>query len=117
MEEEEDYEGDSDATLNMRGGGRGVRGVRGRGRGDVARVPRGEARREDDRGENFHRRIDRPFKMNIEKFHGDMDVEGFLNWMDSVEKYFDCMDLTEDQKVNYVAFKMESGAAVWWRKE
>ena len=42
-----------------------------------------------------------------------MHIEDFLDWMDSVEDYFERMSVEEDLKVRFVTYKLKGGAKAW----
>ena len=45
-----------------------------------------------------------------------MHIENFLDWMDSVEDYFECISVEEDLKVRFVTYKLKGGAKAWWKQ-
>ena len=114
--------------LRPRRGGRGHYG--GRFRDDGPRGRQGRMVFDDERMEaEYHRAPNRPnympqqprndFKIKVElpSFSGSMDTETFLEWIEAVENYFEVVEVAEDQKVAYVAYKLQGGAAIWWRRE
>ena len=45
-----------------------------------------------------------------------MHIEDFLDWLDGVEDYFECMGVEEHMKVKFVAYKLKGGARAWWKQ-
>ena len=53
-------------------------------------------------------------KMDLPNFNGQLQIEGFLDWLVLVERFFDYMDILEDKKVKLVAYRLLGGASAWW---
>ncbi|XP_024031026.1 uncharacterized protein LOC112094434 [Morus notabilis] len=45
-----------------------------------------------------------------------MHIEDFLDWVQFVENFFDCMNIAEEKKVKLVAYKLKGGASAWWEQ-
>ncbi|GKF21934.1 hypothetical protein Tco_0070572 [Tanacetum coccineum] len=45
----------------------------------------------------------------IPNFLGNLDLEAVLDWLYEVDKFFDIMDVPEEEQVNIVAYKPELG--------
>ena len=56
------------------------------------------------------------FKIEIAPFDGYLHIEDFLDWIDTVEDYFECMGVEEHMKVNFIAYKLKGGARAWWKQ-
>ncbi|KAK2966379.1 hypothetical protein RJ640_021523 [Escallonia rubra] len=54
-------------------------------------------------------------QVHIAEFDGDMEPEGFLDWMDSIESYFDWKEVPEGRKVKLVGAKLRGPASTWWK--
>ncbi|KAI9185432.1 hypothetical protein LWI28_007215 [Acer negundo] len=71
------------------------------------------------RGHNTQPRVN-PGMMRNSKFRFKMDgylhIEDFLDWLDNVENYFQCMTDTEDMRVKLVSYKLKGGAHAWWKQ-
>jgi hypothetical protein len=53
-------------------------------------------------------------KMDLPSFIGQLQIEGFLDWLVLVERFFDYIDIPEDKKVKLVAYRLLGGASAWW---
>lgn len=52
----------------------------------------------------------------ILSFDGHMHIEDFLDWLQSVEMFFEYMDIPTDKQVKLVAYKLKGGALAWWEQ-
>ena len=59
-------------------------------------------------------RLAENIKMKIPPFCGTSFPEEYLEWVQQVEKIFECQDHTEASKVKVVAFKFTDYANLWW---
>ena len=55
-------------------------------------------------------------KAEIPTFNGNVDIEGFLDWLYEVETFFEVMNIPEDRRVSLVAYKLKGGAGAWWHR-
>ena len=55
-------------------------------------------------------------KMDLPSFNGQLQIEGFLDWLALVERFFDYIDIPEDKRVKLVAYKLMGGASAWWEQ-
>ena len=75
---------------------------------------------EDDVPFGRTRRVARPtfnsndFKVEITEFEARLDPDEFLEWLQTVERIFDCKDTPEDRKVKLVALRLRKYASLWW---
>ena len=54
-------------------------------------------------------------QVNIKEFDGDMEPEAFLDWLDSIESYFDWKEVPTERKVKLVGAKLRGPASIWWK--
>ncbi|XP_034888842.1 uncharacterized protein [Populus alba] len=55
-------------------------------------------------------------KMDLPSFNGQLQIEGFLDWLVLVERFFNYMDIPEDKRVKLVAYRLLGGASAWWEQ-
>ena len=53
-------------------------------------------------------------KMDILVYEGNMDVEELLDWIRTLDKYFDYEDVEEDKKVKHAVTRLKGHATLWW---
>jgi hypothetical protein len=53
-------------------------------------------------------------KIDITVYEGNLDVDGLLDWITSMDKYSDYEDFDEEKKVRHVATRLKGHAALWW---
>jgi hypothetical protein len=46
-----------------------------------------------------------------------LDQEAVLDWLYEVDKFFDIMDVPEEEQVKIVANKLRGGARAWWQNK
>lgn len=65
-----------------------------------------------------HRQQPQDFKLKFDILHFDsrMHTEEYLDWLKSVETFFECMDILEEKKVKLAIYKLQSGATAWWEQ-
>jgi hypothetical protein len=72
---------------------------------------------EDDANEHLFRvvaRIGAKEKMDILVYEGNLDVEELLDWIRTLDKYFDYEDVEEDKKVKHAITRLKGHATLWW---
>ncbi|KAG6763494.1 hypothetical protein POTOM_030912 [Populus tomentosa] len=55
-------------------------------------------------------------KMDLPTFNGQLQIEGFLDWLTVVERFFDYMEIPKDKKVKLVVYRLMEGASAWWEQ-
>jgi hypothetical protein len=53
-------------------------------------------------------------KIEIPMYEGNLDVEELLDWIRSMDKYFDYEDVDEEKKVRHVVTRLKGHATLWW---
>ncbi|KAF2295882.1 hypothetical protein GH714_034837 [Hevea brasiliensis] len=64
--------------------------------------------------QNYMRDDEFKLKMDIPTFDGDLDIEGFLDWLTEVDHFFEYVKIPEERKVKLMAYRLKGGASVWW---
>lgn len=52
--------------------------------------------------------------MKIPVFNGQMKIEEVLDWISEIDRFFDCMEVSESRQVKLVAMKLKGTTSVWW---
>jgi hypothetical protein len=55
-------------------------------------------------------------KIEVPMYEGNLHVEELLDWMSSLENYFDYEDIDDENKVNHDVTKLKGHEALWWDK-
>jgi hypothetical protein len=55
-------------------------------------------------------------KMDIPFYEGNLDAEELLDWIRSLDTYFNYEDVEEDKKVRHAVTRLKGHAALWWDK-
>jgi hypothetical protein len=53
-------------------------------------------------------------KMDIPVYEGNLDAEELLDWIRSLDTYFDYEDVEEDKKVKHAITRLKGHATLWW---
>jgi hypothetical protein len=52
--------------------------------------------------------------MGVPMYEGNLDVEELLDWIISMDKYFDYEDVDEGRKVRHAVTRLKGHASLWW---
>jgi hypothetical protein len=52
--------------------------------------------------------------VDIPEFEGRMQLDEFIDWVNTIEQVFDYKDVLENHKVNVVVIKLRKHASIWW---
>jgi hypothetical protein len=50
----------------------------------------------------------------IKWYEGNLDAEELLNWVRSMDKYFDYEDVDEEKRVRLAFTRLKGHATLWW---
>jgi hypothetical protein len=53
-------------------------------------------------------------KINIPMYEGNLDVEELLDWIRSIEKYFDYEYVDGEKRVIHAITRLKGHATLWW---
>jgi hypothetical protein len=53
-------------------------------------------------------------RIEVPMYEGNLEVEELLDWVHSMEKYFNYEDIEEDKMVKHVVKRLKGHAALWW---
>ncbi|GJU08713.1 hypothetical protein Tco_1125143 [Tanacetum coccineum] len=53
-------------------------------------------------------------KVDIPNFEGKSHPDDFIDWLYTVERVFNIKNLSDEQKVRIVAFKLKKNESIWW---
>jgi hypothetical protein len=59
-------------------------------------------------------RIGARARIEVPMYEGILEVEELLDWVCSMDKYFDYEDIEEDNMVNHVVTRLKGHATLWW---
>ena len=53
-------------------------------------------------------------RVYIPNLSGDLDIEGFFDWLTEVDKIFEYTEFPDDKKIKFVPYKLKGRASIWW---
>jgi hypothetical protein len=90
--------------------------------GDISDAESEEVEVEEAAGENIAEerllravvRLGARAKIEVAMYEGNFDVEVMLDWIRSMDKYFDYEDVDEEKRVRHVVTRLKGHATLWW---
>ena len=46
----------------------------------------------------------------------NLNIEDFIDWITDIDKFFDYMEVPEENRVKLVARRLKGGASAWWER-
>jgi hypothetical protein len=62
------------------------------------------------------RRWETGLKVDIPEFHGGLQADEYLDWINTVDEVLEFKQVPEDKRVALVATKLRGRARVWWQQ-
>jgi hypothetical protein len=56
------------------------------------------------------------FKVDLPEFSGTLQAEGFVDWLNVLERIFEYKEVPDRDKVKLVAIKLKGKASAWWEQ-
>ena len=53
-------------------------------------------------------------KPKLPNYDSSLSTEVLLDWISKLDKYFECVEVSEDRKVKFAMTKLKGHAALWW---
>jgi hypothetical protein len=53
-------------------------------------------------------------KIEVPMYKGNLDVEELLDWVRSMDKYFNYEDVDEEKRVRHAVTRLKGHATLWW---
>ena len=53
-------------------------------------------------------------KMEIPMYEGSLNAEELMDWIRSIDQYFDYEEVEENKRVKFVVTRLKGHAAIWW---
>ena len=61
-------------------------------------------------------RLGYSFKVEVPKFQGSPKSEDFVDWLNIVERMFDCYEVMDEKEMKLVAICLKGKAFSWWEQ-
>ncbi|CAL5362151.1 unnamed protein product [Camellia sinensis] len=55
-------------------------------------------------------------KIELPEFHGSLNPDEFINWLNTIEQIFDYGEVSIEKKVKLVAIRLKGRASTWWEQ-
>lgn len=62
------------------------------------------------------RHVDLGFRVDLSEFSGTLQAEGFIDWLNEVERIFEYKEVPDRVKLKLVAIKLKGRASTWWEQ-
>ena len=49
-------------------------------------------------------------------FNGNLNIEDFIDWIAEIDKFFDLIEVLEENIVKLMACRLNRGASTWWER-
>jgi len=66
------------------------------------------------RGEPWNQVKTNDFRVEVPEFEGKLDLEEFIDRLNTIERVFEHKDIPDDKKVKLVALRLKKYASLWW---
>ena len=53
-------------------------------------------------------------KMEIPMYEGSLNAEELMDWIRSIDQYFDYEEVEENKRVKFAVTRLKGHAAIWW---
>ena len=53
-------------------------------------------------------------KVEVPLYNGNLSVEVLMDWISSLDKYFNYEEVDDKKKVKFAATRLKGHAALWW---
>ena len=53
-------------------------------------------------------------KPSLSTYDGNLSIEGLIDWIGELDRYFDYEEVEEDKKVKLVVTRLKGHATLWW---
>jgi hypothetical protein len=57
--------------------------------------------------------ISRP-RMEVPMYEGNLNVDELMDWISTMDKYFEYENVADEKKVKFVVTRMKGHALLWW---
>lgn len=72
-------------------------------------------RRHTDVGRMEHK-WENNIKIELPEFHGSLNPNEFIDWLNTIERIFDYGEVSVEKKVKLVAIRLKGRASAWWEQ-
>ncbi|XP_070043834.1 uncharacterized protein [Nicotiana tomentosiformis] len=83
---------------------------------DLESFNRGRGNQQRQAAQRFPRNEEFRLKVDLPTFAGNLNIEGFMDWITEVDRFFDYMEIPEEHRVKLVAYRLKGAAFSWWER-